>query len=251
MNLRFVSRGAIVTVCSAMARANKIIFITGTDTGVGKTLLTALLLHHLRDAGVHALAMKPFCSGGRGDVKLLQSLQRGELADAEMNPFYFVEPIAPLVAAQKNRTNIGKKDVLARIRSVAVRCETLLVEGSGGLLVPLGKNYTVAHLIKELGCDVVVVARNRLGTINHTLLTINVLRSFQNAGSKSAVVLMEQGKRDISSLSNLQTLSKLLTPIRVFTIPFLGRKASRLSSVRSKYSAIKRTLATLLASVGR
>ena len=85
----------------------KIIFITGTDTGVGKTLLTALLLHHLRQTGVHALAMKPFCSGGRADVRLLQSLQRGELSDAEMNPFYFAEPIAPFVAAKKHEKNFA------------------------------------------------------------------------------------------------------------------------------------------------
>ena len=98
--------------------AKKIIFITGTDTGVGKTLLTALLLHHLRQTGVRALAMKPFCSGGRADVKLLQSLQPGELSDEEMNPFFFKEPIAPLIAAEKNHRIIRLKEVIDRIKHI-------------------------------------------------------------------------------------------------------------------------------------
>ena len=78
----------------------KTIFITGTDTGVGKTVLTGLLLHHLREKGVRALAMKPFCSGSRRDVKLLKALQNSELTDDEINPYYFKEAVAPLVAAR-------------------------------------------------------------------------------------------------------------------------------------------------------
>ena len=77
----------------------KILFITGTDTGAGKTVLTALLLAHLRSQGVNALAMKPVCTGPRSDVRLLQSLQRGELSDDEMNPFWYQTPVAPIVAA--------------------------------------------------------------------------------------------------------------------------------------------------------
>src|ERR1700722_15876817 len=115
----------------------KIIFVTGTDTGVGKTLLTALLLHHLRARGCRALAMKPFCSGGRADVRLLQSLQPGELSDAEMNPFYFKQPIAPLAASLGKRKKIPLNLVVEKIRAVARKCDVLLVEGSGGLLVPL------------------------------------------------------------------------------------------------------------------
>src|SRR5579862_6832824 len=107
----------------------KIIFITGTDTGVGKTLLTALMLHHLRQAGVHALAMKPFCSGGRGDVRLLQSLQPGALSDAEMNPFYFAKPVAPLVA-QKGWRAIRLREVIKKIGEVQRQCDCLLIEGS-------------------------------------------------------------------------------------------------------------------------
>ena len=79
----------------------KIIFVTGTDTGVGKTLLTALLLQHLRAHGQSALAIKPFCSGGREDAELLHSLQENELTLDEMNPFHFKKPLAPYLAATR------------------------------------------------------------------------------------------------------------------------------------------------------
>src|SRR5882724_997479 len=99
----------------------RIIFITGTDTGVGKTLLTALLLQHLLDSGVEALAMKPFCSGGREDVDLLQAIQNSRLPDDAINPFYFAEPVAPLVAARKARRRISLAQVLQKVRAVEAR----------------------------------------------------------------------------------------------------------------------------------
>ncbi len=227
--------------------AKKIIFITGTDTGVGKTLLTALLLHHLRHNGVRALAMKPFCSGGRADVRLLQSLQRGELSDAEVNPFYFKEPIAPLVAAQKNGRIIRLNQVIARINRVAKKCDCLLVEGSGGLLVPLGKKYTVADLIGELDCRVIVVARNRLGTINHILLTISALQAIDKSGPEVAVALMAAATPDLASFTNHQALSDLLKPIKVVKIPYVGEKAARTFAVKSNYLKVNKMLKALTA----
>src|SRR5579859_7771518 len=92
-------------------RTGKIIFITGTDTGVGKTVFTSLLLHHLRKSGVYALAMKPFCSGGRGDVWLLRAMQDGELSEEEINPFHFPEPVAPLVSARQHKRRIPLTNV--------------------------------------------------------------------------------------------------------------------------------------------
>src|ERR1041385_8329560 len=146
----------------------RIIFITGTDTGVGKTIFTGLLVHHLRTEGVHALAMKPFCSGSRADVRLLRGMQDEALTEEEINPFYFPEPIAPLVSARKRKRLIPLGEVVQWIKKTAARCECLLVEGSGGLLVPLGEKYLVRDLIKRLNCEVIVVSRNQLGTINHT-----------------------------------------------------------------------------------
>jgi dethiobiotin synthetase len=198
--------------------SKKIIFVTGTDTAVGKTMLTALLLKHLRASGCRALAMKPFCSGGRGDVKLLQSLQRGELSDAEMNPFYFAAPVAPLVELKKTRRDVPLKEVVASIRRVEKKCDVLLIEGSGGLMVPLGKNYLVEDLIAKLKCQVIVVSRNKLGTINHTLLTTARLRAKGAKSGETRVALMENPARDASSRTNAGILKALLGGIKVVSV---------------------------------
>jgi dethiobiotin synthetase len=202
----------------------KILFITGTDTGVGKTVLTACLLAYLRQTGIDALAMKPFCSGGRGDVELLQSIQESRLPDDVINPFYFPDAVAPLVAARKARRKVTLADVLRKIRAVARQCDCLLIEGSGGLLVPLGEGYTVGDLIRRLRCEVLVAARNKLGTINHTLLTVEALRRRSRQPIK--VVLMNQPVADLSARTNQQILAEILAPIEVVRFPYLGKRTS-------------------------
>jgi dethiobiotin synthetase len=222
----------------------KIIFVTGTDTGVGKTLLTATLLYRLRENSVRALAIKPFCSGSLADVRLLQSLQSGELSDAEANPFYFPQPVAPLVASA-HRKNIPLSDVLERIHAVAQKCDRLIIEGSGGLLVPLGKGYTVADLIAQLDCQVIVAARNRLGTINHTLLTIRALKSHCRKLSKVSIVLMSSKNPDLSSKTNQKTLQSLVKPIKVLSFPFLGANACTPKSVKKNNAKLMKIVAKM------
>ena len=222
----------------------KIIFITGTDTGVGKTLLAALLLHHLRRAGVHALAMKPFCSGGRADIQLLQSLQPGELSNAEMNPFYFAKPVAPLVA-QKGRRAIRPGDVVGKIGKIRSRCDCLLIEGSGGLLVPLGPDFLVADLIATLKCRVIIAARNRLGTINHTLLTAGALRARGSKEKELSVVLMSERTKDSSCVTNRGVLAELLNPVPVVEIPFLGSRIWSKAAIIRSHHRLKKTLQML------
>jgi dethiobiotin synthetase len=221
----------------------KIIFITGTDTGVGKTVVTALLLRHLRQTGCNALAIKPFCSGTRADVRLLHSLQKGLLTLEEINPFFFKNPVAPAVATGWRKT-ISLDTVLSKIRAVGRRCDVLLVEGSGGLLVPLGKNYTVADLISKLRCPALVVSRNRLGTINHTLLTV---KSMQAIGIKRLkIVMVEDKKPDISARSNPKTIKKMVSSAPVFLIPNLGFGASKEGAIKINALFLKITLARIL-----
>ncbi|HKI70422.1 MAG TPA: dethiobiotin synthase [Verrucomicrobiae bacterium] len=223
---------------------SRIIFVTGTDTGAGKTLLTGLLLHHLRRSGCRALAMKPFCSGGSADVRFLRALQAGELSDREINPFYFPEPVAPLISARKHRRNVKLNDVLGHVRRLAGRCECLLVEGSGGLLVPLGEGFTVASLIKKLDCEVIVAARNQLGVVNHAMLTISELRRL--CKPKVKVVLMGQKRRDLSVRSNQMILRELLRAVKVFSVGFLGKNVVRAEVVSSRSKKIKKILARIL-----
>ena len=109
------------------------VFITGTNTGAGKTILTALLLHHLRDSGVDALAMKPVCTGPRDDVRLLQSLQPGRVRNDLMNPFHYKTPATPAVAARRSGRKVEVKALKAAVSLVEKECDQLLVEGAGGV----------------------------------------------------------------------------------------------------------------------
>ena len=225
----------------ARLRPGKIIFVTGTDTGVGKTIFTGLLVHHLQSAGLNALAMKPFCSGSRADVRLLRGMQNGKLTEEEINPFYFPEPVAPLVSARQRKHAISLGEVLGRINEIAVRCECLVIEGSGGLLVPLGEKYLVSDVIERLNCEVIVVSRNQLGTINHTLLTVAALKRL--CVKKMAIALMETGKKDASVTTNGRVLGELLKPISIRGVAFLGRNANKIGVLKNSAKKMKKTLA--------
>ena len=188
----------------------RITFVTGTDTGVGKTLLTACLVTRLRQRGIHALALKPFCTGSRSDARVLRQAIEDELTLDEVNPFYFEMPLAPSVAATRA---VPLKACQRSIEKISRRCEHLLVEGAGGVLTPLGKTFFITGLVSDDG--VVLVARNRLGTINHTLLAANAL-------PPSAIVLMGQRRPDLSSESNATVIRELLPKTPVSELPYLG-----------------------------
>jgi len=221
----------------------RIIFITGTDTGVGKTVVTALLLRHLRQAGCNALAIKPFCSGSRSDARLLRSLQKHVLTLDEINPFFFKQPSAPATAGGRRKA-IPLDTVLQKIGAVGRCCDVLLVEGIGGLLVPLGKDYTVADLISRLHCPTLIVCRNRLGTINHTLLTVKALQAI--GIKRFRIVMVEEKKPDISALSNPKIIKKMASSGPVFSIPNLGSRALSAGVIKINAIFLKKTLARIL-----
>jgi dethiobiotin synthetase len=240
---------------------------------VGKTLLTALLLCHLRDQGLRALALKPFCSGTRSDAQLLHKLQDGDLTLDEVNPFYFPEPVAPLISSRKHKRRIPLDQAVKHINSIASRPGKIhrhssggsitqnsklktqnyvLIEGSGGLLVPLGEGYTVRDLIARLNCEVIVVSRNKLGTINHTLLTIQALRQTPHSALRTPhsalkVVLMGSLTPDPSATSNADILAELLAPVPLISVPFLGTGVRRGSVIARQAHRLRFSLARLLA----
>ena len=239
-----VSREPAMSATTFGGNLHKVVFITGTDTGVGKTVLTGLLLAHLRGAGCNAFAVKPFSAGGLRDAVLFNRLQGNELPMDLVAPFRFSEPVAPLVSLRKQHANIELQRVLEKIRLALRRSELLLVEGIGGLLVPIAKGLTVSDLIFALGCPVIVVARNHLGTINHTLLTVQVLRTMSINVLK--VVLMDGAKGDGSKVTNQEVLKILLDPIEVLRLPYLGRTALKAESIKNNSKKLKKLLARCL-----
>ena len=195
-------------------------FITGTDTGVGKTVLTALLARHLRERGVNAAALKPVCSGGRGDARALRAAMKGALTPDEINPWHFRAPMAPLLAARRERRQVRLADVLAHVRAMQKRFEVVLVEGAGGLLSPLGGNFDSHDLIAVLRATPMVVCPNRLGAVNQVLLTLAALP--RSASCRARVVLISPAKPDASTSTNAGLLAEFLDAKRIFCLPWLG-----------------------------
>jgi dethiobiotin synthetase len=199
------------------------IFITGTDTGVGKTVLTALLAGFLRERGVRVAAFKPVCSGGRADARILHGALGGDLTLDEINPWHFREPLAPLLAAQRERKSVKLASVMAQIRTLRKNFDVVLVEGAGGLLSPLGQRFNSRDLITELRAMPVIVAPNRLGAVNHVLLTVEALP--KSLRPKTGVVLINPAETDLAAASNAGLLAEL--SIRnVYRLPWFGAKFS-------------------------
>jgi len=200
-----------------------VLFITGTDTGVGKTLLTCLLMRHLRGAGRGVPALKPVCSGDRNDARLLLEASGGLLSLAQINPWHFRAPLAPLAAARREGKRLRLRNVLEHVRRIQKRFPALLVEGAGGLLSPLGEDFNSLDLIVALKAVPIIVSANRLGVINQVLLVQAALpRAFSQ---RSQVVLMSIQRPDSSSRDNAPILKEKLGPDRVHVLPWLRSAA--------------------------
>jgi dethiobiotin synthetase len=152
-------------------------FITGTDTAVGKTYVASLLTRALRRAGFDTVAIKPICCGSRDDVEALCAASDNELSAEASNPVWFQNPAAPLVAARMENRDLDLAALAAWFAHHRKRRRSLLVEGAGGWLVPLTPQATVADLAALFALPVLVVVANRLGCLNHTLLTIESVRA--------------------------------------------------------------------------
>ncbi len=147
------------------------IFITATDTGVGKTYIACQLALNLRKAGIDAGVMKPIACGSRSDALLLSKAQGGSDAVELINPIYFNEPLAPYSASQISGRKIDLNKIRKAYNILKKRHNFLIIEGIGGLLVPITKNFFVRDLCLEFSYPLLIVSRPALGTINHTLLT--------------------------------------------------------------------------------
>jgi dethiobiotin synthetase len=160
---------------------NQGLFIAGTDTGVGKTVVAAAIIKALHAQGIHACGMKPIetgcsCVGSTlypSDGMFLKKVSRMDEHIGFVTPYCFENPVAPSLASEMEGRAIHIPLIREKFQALLERYPAVVVEGIGGILVPIKKDYFVMDLIRELSLPLVVVARPSLGTINHTLLTVN------------------------------------------------------------------------------
>ena len=153
------------------------LFLTGTDTNVGKTYVAARLIRALRREGIDSVGFKPLCCGGREDAELLHAASDGALTLNDINPVWLRPPAAPYAASMIEGRSIDLvliRETFARLRASH---SSIIVEGVGGWLVPIERDYFVRDLAREFALPVAVVFANRLGALNHTLLTVESIRA--------------------------------------------------------------------------
>ncbi|MHB8513424.1 MAG: dethiobiotin synthase [Actinomycetota bacterium] len=155
----------------------RMLFVTGTDTGVGKTVTSAVLAREAREEGLHVAYCKPIqtglTSGEPGDASFVQEFSKVDVYEL----LRFRDPLAPLVAAAREEVKIDVRQLVIEIRDLAGRYDLLIVEGAGGLLVPISSEVTMAELARDLNAPLVLVARPGLGTLNHIALSAEAART--------------------------------------------------------------------------
>jgi len=218
------------------------LFITGTDTDVGKTYITAGLAVTLRKMGVDVGIMKPFAAGTpqkKGfrseDVEILS--RAAQVSDPEnlMNPQFFKMAASPYTASKNLKVKVKVDLVLSNFKKLSKLHTVLLVEGMGGIMTPILKNYSVASLIKEMKLPAVIIARTKVGTVNHTIMTCKmcekhkipikgiIINNFDSGGYGVKTL-----KRDLHSLTGVPILG---------TIPYLENLSDS-----SLYTSFKKNL---------
>lgn len=206
----------------AISGQRRIVVVAGSDTGVGKTVLTALLTQQLRADGINAVALKPLCSGGREDAETLHVASDGALTMNEVNPWHFRVALAPVLAARRAGRRVKLSEVVAHVRAAAERFELVLVEGAGGLLSPLGERFDARDLISELHALPIIVVPNRLGAVNQARLLLEAIP--QPARSRAQLVLVEQSAPDTAARSNAQLLKEWAPGITTTLLPWVDAK---------------------------
>lgn len=176
---------------------HKSYFITGTDTGVGKTYISSGLVRHFSSQGKHVAGMKPVASGCElsehgiwqgqlvnDDVVALYEAGNVKAPLELINPYHFTPAIAPHIAAEKAGVEIDLDVILRSYHTLAEMADVVIVEGAGGFFVPLNDQHTLADLAVKLNLPVILVVGMRLGCINHALLTVEAIkaRGLQLAG---------------------------------------------------------------------
>jgi dethiobiotin synthetase len=200
-------------------------FLTGTDTGVGKTFTAVQLLRAGRASGLRCAGMKPICCGDRSDAERLLAASSEGLTIDEINPVWLKTPAAPLSASLIEQVVIDEQRLINALHKLEDCFDFVVVEGAGGWLVPIRRDFFVSDLAVQMKLPVMVVAQNRLGCLNHTSLTV---RSIVEHGLVCAGVVLNKmpGLADIASNTNAEILRQILDiPI----LPMLAEEATELT----------------------
>lgn len=148
------------------------LFLTGTDTAVGKTHTAVQLLRAARASGLRCAGMKPICCGDRGDAERLLAASSEGLTIDEINPVWLKTPATPLAASLIEQVAIEEQRLVDALRNLEDRFDFVLVEGVGGWLVPIRRDFFVSDLATQMKLPVMVVTENLLGCLNHATLTV-------------------------------------------------------------------------------
>lgn len=197
------------------------LLVTGTDTGIGKTVVAAALITALRQRGVRALGFKPVETGvsvdAAADSDMLARVS-GETNPLAQPLLQLPEALAPAVAAERAGVILDPDQIEDRIRQLRENGYSLVVEGAGGVMVPLCWDYTVLDLAQACDLDAVVVARAGLGTLNHVAMTVMMLRS-REIPIRGIVLNGRSANPDLAESTNPEALARMVRGIRVVEIP--------------------------------
>jgi dethiobiotin synthetase len=196
------------------------IFVTGTDTDVGKTMISSGLAAVLKEKKLDVGVFKPLLSGIAredpiSDTSLLKQLSQTSLSYKEITPFEFKEPLAPYMAAKLEGKSVRLEQVLNHWENIKGKHDFFIVEGAGGISVPLGEDFLVSDLIKALKLPIVIVARPNLGTVNHIFLTVQYAKS-QGLTIAGIVINGINEHPDLAEKTNPELIEKLCG------VPILG-----------------------------
>ena len=222
-----------------------ILFVTGTDTDVGKSVVAVALVRRLVERGADVAALKPFCSGARDDAIALQRALGDRLPLDVINPWYFRAALAPVLAARRERRPVMLADALAAMRRVIRAHQVTVIEGAGGLLSPLGEVFDARDLIVRLRATPLIVCPNRLGAVNQVRLVLAALPA--GAAGAVHVILRTLPQPDNSGATNPSLIAEQIGEARVHRFPDGG--ASPLCEGFLTGRAVRRSLDRLLNAV--
>ena len=201
----------------------KPLFVTATDTDIGKTYVCAGLAYALKKSGIDVGIMKPFACGVKqkigfssNDLTILTNAAMVDDAEDIINPFFFPIPASPYTAAKNLGVKINVEHVMECFRKLDEIHDIMLVEGIGGIMTPILKDYAIIDLVKDLMANTIIVTSSKIGTVNHTVLTCNMCKNMNipikgliinNFGSTGYPI--PELERDLSALTDLPVLCSL------------------------------------------